>query len=374
MNSFLLKKSVFILFFGLMAGPVQAQLYTDTEGRQWVQQALDQLYNFRFEAVAAPQARLLQKYPQHPVGPMLEALTLYWQHQPLTASAAAMQRYRRLLAECIRRAETLDKTPAYHTEATFFLLASHSYLAALEADLGEYTRAVSEARRTYKYLKEGFVLKDRNPEFFFSTGLYNYYREQYPEDRPIVKPFMIFFDAGNRQLGLRQMEQAWQQGTFTRTEAGFYLIYVLLKHEDAPLRALPYATALTARYPGNPFFLMKHAECLLLAGRYEEAVPLLMRLNAYQHPIFKTAHALFSGLKLEKIDHSDTAAAQQYRAVLARQPDARYTADYHAMAWAGLARLADRAGKKAEARDFYARARRMAEYKRTLDEARRYLR
>ena len=54
MNSFLLKKSVFILFFGLMAGPVQAQLYTDTEGRQWVQQALDQLYNFRFEADAAP--------------------------------------------------------------------------------------------------------------------------------------------------------------------------------------------------------------------------------------------------------------------------------------------------------------------------------
>ena len=98
----------------------------------------------------------------------------------------------------------------------------------------------------------------------------------------------------------------------------------------------------------------------------------MYKRQAYQHPIFKTAAALFSALKLEKTDRD--AAARQYQAVLTYPPDARYTSDYHAMAYAGLARLAHQAGKKADARELYTKARKNAEYKRTLDEARRYLR
>ncbi|MEZ0611599.1 hypothetical protein ACAW74_24015 [Fibrella sp. WM1] len=46
--------------------------------------------------------------------------------------------------------------------------------------LNRNLKAVGESRKAYVYMKDGFQLMDKNVEFYFSTGLYNYYVERYP--------------------------------------------------------------------------------------------------------------------------------------------------------------------------------------------------
>jgi tetratricopeptide (TPR) repeat protein len=362
----------FFLPVGLLLGAVDApaQLLTDSVSRQRVLLTLDKIYNAEFAEAEALARPLRTRYPQHPVNPLLQAFQLYWQYLPIQENNAAAQRYVTALNQCIALAE---KMPRQDAEATFFLLAAHSYLAMLESDRGELTKAVGEARRTYGYMKRGFQLTDQNPEFFFSTGLYNYYRVQYPDDHALVRPLLVFFQDGDKARGLQQLEQAYRRGTFTRTEAGYYLVYVLIKHEANPLRALTFSAPLHRRYPRNPVYLMRHAEALTLAGRYADAEPLVERLTALPGRVYPVAGTLLSGMLAEKAHQNDRIATSRYQQVLKMPLDKRFTQEYHALAHAGLARLADRAGDRAEARRRYQQALKLAEYKSTIREAKAYL-
>jgi Tfp pilus assembly protein PilF len=360
----------FLLLVLLSTRPAPAQLLRDSSTQQLVLQCLGKIYNYEFTEAEALARPIRARYPQHPVNPMLQAFQLYWQYLPIAQNEAA-KRYVAALNQCIAQAEAMTK---HDVEATFFLLAAHSYLAMLESDRGEFTRAVGEARRTYGYMKKGFKLIEQNPEFFFSAGLYNYYRVQYPEDHALVKPFLLFFQDGDKKRGLLQLETAFRRGTVTRTEAAYYLVYVLIKHESNWGRALTYSTSLHQAYPANPVYLMRHAEALTLAGRYAEAAPLAERLTKRAGPVYPLAGQLFLGLIAEKSQADDRAAAVRYQAVLKVPYDEKFTQDYHALAHAGLARIAHRSGNRAEARRRYQQALKLAEYKSTIEEAKGYLR
>jgi len=53
-------------------------------------------------------------------------------------------------------------------------------------------KAVSYARKAYAFMKIGIKNTERQPEFLYSSGIYNYYRVAYPELHPIIKPLMVF--------------------------------------------------------------------------------------------------------------------------------------------------------------------------------------
>lgn len=366
---YLLLLSVFL--FQLTPSP--AQLQTDPAGQQLVVQAMERIYNHEFAEAQPLVVRLRARYPQHPVIPLLQAVQVYWQNLPLSEHPAAAKQYTALLNQCLGRGEKLLDAGGREAEASFFLLAAHGYLAMQQSDAGEFLKAVSEARRAYGFLKKGFGWTDEYPEYLFTTGLYNYYRVQYPENHPIVKPVMFFFSGGNKKLGLQQMEAGFRQGSFSRYESAHYLLYVLLKHENQPGRALAYTSALHGKFPNNPLFLARHAEALALTGRYAEAEPLVERLLPLKGQVYPTAGTALGGLIREKRDKNDAAATALYQRALKAPEGERHSQDYLGMAWLGLGRIALRAGNRSRARECFQKALKVAEYDATLAEARKWL-
>lgn len=349
----------------------QAQILNDTPTQQLILMSLDKIYNYEFKEAAEIAQKIRSKYPNHPVGSMLQATQLYWQHLPLGNNPQAKQQYVATLNQCLKQGEALKGK--HDLEANFFLLAAHSYLAMQESDEGSFMKALGEAKRAYTYMKKGFELTDKNPEFYFSTGLYNYYVEEYPEDHPIVKPFMLFFQDGNRAKGLQQLEMGYRKAIFTRTESAYYLVYIYLKPENRPDKALTFTTLLHHQYPNNPLYLARHAEALVLAGKYAEAqahTQALMKMNGI---IFPVSGRIFEGIIQEKYFKNDKQAAFFYQTALKMPFDERFTEDYHAMAYCGLGRIAQRANNKAQAREYYKKALDIAEYKATIAEAKAYL-
>ncbi len=365
-------KRILLLFFLLIPVFAQAQILTDSSLRQTILKALDHLYNFEFTE-AEPYIRQLQtRYPQHPVGSILRASQIQWQYFPLkgnpTATAQFVEAATKALDLCEKRLDR-DENDA---EAIFFALTAHGYMALKYNNEHEQMKAVSESRRAYRYMKDGFKLMEKNPEFYFTTGLYNYYVERYPMEHPVVKPLMIFFQDGDMGLGIKQMETAARRGLFTRAETNYYLTHIYLKYENQPGRALTYIKPLAARYPTNPLYSMLNTETLLLMGQYSEAESALQHLRQMPYAWLKVAVATFDGMVAEKGSHNDREAAGHYQNALKQAAVENYTKEYHAFANAGLARIAARAGNHDLAKAYYKKATELAEYKSTQQEAKAF--
>ncbi|MFN8354671.1 MAG: ABC transporter substrate-binding protein [Spirosomataceae bacterium] len=368
-----MNRFVLLLFlFCLGRGGVTAQILNDPATQQLVLECVEKCYNYEFKESEELLKKIKAKYPNHPVTTLMPANVLYWQHLPLKDNAQANAQYVKLMNQCVAQGEALLRQ-GYEVEGNFFVLAGHSFLAMNEADQGNLIKAVGNAKNAYSYMKKGFKLMEKNPEFYFSTGLFNYYIEQYPEDHSIVKPFMLFFQDGDKKLGLQQLEIAVNRAIFTKVEAAYYLVYIYLKHENNLVKALQFSTYLNQKYPNNPLYTTRHTEGLLLSGKFNEAEPFAQALLKKTGKVFPVAGQIFTGIIQEKFHKNDKVATEYYQRALKMPFDERFTKDYHAFAYCGLARIADRAGDKALAKVYYKKALSLAEYTSTKIEANRYL-
>lgn len=349
-----------------------AQVMNDPAAQNIVSKTLDHIYNLEFIEADGLIRHLQARYPQHPVGPMLRATLLELQNLPLSDNKAATVQFTQTVERGLQLAKQMLIRNENDPEAVFFTLTGHSYLASLYNNQGESLKAVGEAKKTYNYLREGFRLMDKSPDFYFTTGLYNYYVERYPIDHPIVSPFMVFFADGDMALGLKQMDIAAQKGVFMRTIANYYLAHILLKYESNPGRAVGYATYLATKFPANPLFVMNCAEALILSGRYNEVRPYVQRLKQMPGTLVPLAISTFSGLLAELADKKDREAADFYEQAIKLPYNQPYTKEYVAFAYAGLARIASRAHEPKKASAYYKKALAFSEYKALIREAKAY--
>lgn len=348
-----------------------AQLLQDNESKQAIMKGLDKLYNFEFKEAESHFHKVKVKYSNHPVHYLINALQIQWQNLPIEKNPKALPYYIQSLEKCRDLAEKLYEDKSKSAEASFFLLASHGYIALMHNYAKDYMKAANEARKAYGYVKEGFKMMEKNPEFYFTTGLYNFYIVQFPETHSVVKPLMVFFDDGNKKLGLQQLEIASQKASFLRIESLWYLTGINLKYESNPNKSLIYSKVLKESYPNNYLYLMRHTEGLVFSGKYDEAQAQIALLRRNKNSVYQVAANMFDGYIAEKYKKNDTLASEYYNATI-RLPNSDYADDYIAMAYAGLARIASKSGNKKKAEALYNKCLDFAEYTSTIKEAKSF--
>ncbi|MBD2704058.1 hypothetical protein IC229_25660 [Spirosoma sp. BT702] len=363
-----------LLFLVVMLTPLlaPAQVINDPATQQTILKVLDSIYNLEFKEADILIRQLQIKYPQHPIGPILRATQLDIQYLPLAENKAATSQFMQSVAQAMEFTKKMLDKDENNPEAKFFMLTCHSYLAAQYHNQGESLKAVGESKKAYSYLRDGSKLMEKIPDFYFTTGLYNYYVERYPIDHPIVRPFMFFFADGDIALGIKQMDVATRKALFMRPVANYYLSHVLLKHETNAGRAIGYTKYLVDKYPDNPLFAMTYVESLMLAGRYVEARPYVQRLKTMPNKLVPLAFNTFSGMLAEQDEKDDKEAATYYQTALKQPFNEGYTKEYQAFAYAGLARIAARANDRTQAKLYYKKALSVGEYKSLIKEAKAY--
>lgn len=148
------------------------------------------------------------------------------------------------------------------------------------------------------------------------TGLYNYYREAYPDAHPFYKPFALLFPRGDRQKGLTDLELAARNALFLKAEAYAFLSEIHLGYENNYLAAEHYSKRLAEQYPGNNEFLALHVRNLLLLKKYGEAEALLARAKQPQSRWFQAEKAFFPAILREKKYRQPAEAEALYRSAL----------------------------------------------------------
>lgn len=340
-------------------------LLSDKTALDLLEKGLPLMYGRDFPQARRYFAEVQARHPEHPVTPLLNALVLFWQYMPFADfNDKSFKQHTYFLEKTIAAAQKMLDTNPNDVEGVFFMLTARGLLMQHYNERGEAMQAVGEARRLYGLIKSAFDLRSQNIELNFMTGLYNYYREYFPERYPVYRPFAAFFRSGSKQEGLANLETCTQKAIFTANEAAGYLTHIYLRYENNHEKALTHSRRLAQRFPNNPHYVAAFIETALLTKRYDEAAQMLPALQKSERPLFVAAAHVFSGM-LAEFQRKDLAAAfKAYQAAenLLLAEKINYANPYKLYTYAGLYRYHKQKRNMPVAQRYYKQAKALDDY------------
>lgn len=343
----------------------QNLLIEDAQAVDSIKKAVALTYNFQFEASEKTAAFLSKKYQSHPGVKLYECINQFWKYFPISSHPILFETYKRNLTKVLETSEKLLESNKNNAEATFFCLLVNMMIGRHQAEDGNYLKAVNAMRKAYNYLKQGEKFQSRYEDFYFTTGLYNYYRVAYPEAHPMYKPFLSFFPDGNKVLGIKQMDIAAQKAMFVVPEALSFLIVIHLRYENKKEKGMTYANQLFALFPENPVYKILYAEALLMNGQYEDAVPVVNQIIKSNLKMAVVPAILYKALLEEKLHGKKEEAKTLFLKATSYKPN-KANQNYIGLAYYYLAKL--NAADTKQSKDYYKQALKYCEYRNIQEE------
>ena len=335
---------------------------------------IDLIYNFEFDDAYLEIDTLEQQLGDHPALHLLRSMIFYWRDRPFKEDTDPFQEYQRELETAIELATSFQENEDLYEEGEFYILAGYGLLTDFYNSIGQRMKAVGSAKKAYNSLKEGFELKEKFPDFYFSSGVYNYYREKFPELHPFYKTFLWVFVNGDMEMGLEQLKVASEEGVFTQREALIYLFHINLRYENKPDLALPYSQTLVKRFPGNTRFKCLFIESMIYNNNDSISKDMIDSLINHDDIFYQLAGNLFSGLISEKEEKFEAAKYHLRIALEKYEEMGRDDGHYLSLIYMGMARLAVDQEDNDKARKYYKLALKTDPYVPVRTEAERFLR
>ncbi|WP_138994251.1 lipopolysaccharide assembly protein LapB [Larkinella sp. C7] len=363
-----------ILLVSLNSWAQYPQLSTSPASRAKLTETVNQIYNFQFTKAEATLSELNRTYPDHPVIPLLQAVNSYWQWFPARTDTRLEQRIRDQLSKAANDSgawlnQQKRRNAKNNPEALYIYFSAEALLAKLDNFAHAKLASVGHAKNAYPYIHTCIDLQQQYPDFLLVAGLYDYYREEYPQIHPFYKPLVWFMKPGDKQRGIAQLTSASRQSLFSRAEAGYYLAHVLADFEQKPALAIAPLQDLLKVYPDNHYLRAKLAEVTLSANRPAQALPYIKALLVDSLPAYRLFGKLDQARYWLLTGHLAEAQVGAL-AILAANPK-----DETLLAFGNqvLAQVCKQRGQKEQARAYYQKVIDGSEYPILRDEAEEYL-
>jgi len=328
-----------------------------------VDSCLQHTYNFSFNGARLFQQELARTTPDHPTPYFLEAMIIYWENFPLAPKNEASERFEELMNKSIKIAERFIEVDRTHLEGVFFDLFARALKAMFWSDNGKEGKVIPDLRTLYRHTIEGFQLKEQFNEFYFSTGLYNYYIEAYPEAHPIYKPLVSFMDDGDKKLGLHQLNHSINHTVFLKVESILFMSLIQLKYEKDLDTAVIYAELLFRDYPQNIFYQGHLVTVLLHQHRFHRAKEVLKDMNIQDDNYSEMVRTMARAYMAEKETMNNQLAEKWYlKTVELADSFGPYADQFKAIGYMGLARINEQKGLRSEARKYARKASKHTSY------------
>lgn len=341
---------------------LNARILGDSTSLSLLKKGVNHIYNCEFSQAREAIGELEPIYPGHPVIPLFRGLILYWENFPLTPSSPALEPFKKELLTCIKQCEQKRLLPG-ETEYLLADIGARGLLLTFYADNGLGRSVISMATRTYQDVVKAFDYTGTFADFCFVTGLYNYYRETYPEMHPFYKPFALLFPRGDKNKGLRQLENAAGNSIFLKAEALSFLTWINTGYERNYAAAHRYSKKLLTTYPRNNEYLALHVKNLLLLKEYDEAETLLNKARQPESPWFSVEKMVFQAILQEKKYNNNNRAETLFKTALNKAQDfGAYAGDYLSICYFGLSRITTAKGDRKSGREYHKKAMELTSY------------
>jgi hypothetical protein len=259
----------FLLFFlpvTLHAQEAPKMLLMDTNIQIECTEAVNDMYNFKFEKAEKQFQILKLKYPEHPLPYFLMGLSAWWKMLPNLKIYQYDDVFLAYMDTSIAKAEKLYKDEKCRIEAAFFLSGAYGFKAEFYGERSSFAKSTFAAKSALNYLSDYKENNELSPEFLFGKALYNYYEIWIREEYPMLRPILLFFSNGDKKLGIQQLEDVANNAFYTRTEAQYWLMKIYTNEEKRSDLAIPIARYLYSQYPDNPYFQRLYVKISYNAG------------------------------------------------------------------------------------------------------------
>ncbi|MFY0627991.1 MAG: hypothetical protein JXR07_16960 [Reichenbachiella sp.] len=328
------------LVFSTQLAAQKLPLFDNDEMLAMVDRGGDYIYSEKYDSATMVIDSIHVLLPSHPIVYMMRAMNLAWQDQPVRTTRPIFQEHLVYLDSTVMAAQKLLEKNPNDIEALFFEMSVHGLKAEYYAREGSYLKAMGQAQKTYSMLRITIEKTSRSPEFYFLAGLYNYFREKYPERHPVYKPFLWFYKSGDKERGLIQLDSAVYHSKVVKIEAALYLSYIYLRYEQKPDVALKYLRQMHEEYPLNSYFKTKYIECLFLQEHYEIALPLVQGMVDHEKPYYQLCGLTYQAIYFEKVLNSASQAEKYYELALEKGKESPDRGEYYkSLGYLGLGRV-----------------------------------
>lgn len=339
LSSSVIKIVAYFLSMYLLTGLTQleAQVLKDTAAFKLVKETVDQMYNMRFSDAGETCNKIRERYPEHPVVFLLRGMIIYWENYPLLSGSGAGRNFEDQMRRCIDKCE--DFEPEDEAEMLLANLCARGSLLAFYSGNDLNSKAFTLGRTTYRYLRRSFKFAGTFPDFYFFTGLYNYYREAYPDVHPAYRPLFAIFPRGNRMKGMNELRTAFKESIFLKAEASTFLSSNYKYFESDYGNASYFSRTIYNEYPLNTVYRINCIEDQLLTGKYDEAEKLIKSVKS-NNRYYQAQITILRGILNEKKYNDINMAEQEYSTGIENLSEfSSYGEQYAAYAWFGLSRI-----------------------------------
>ena len=343
---------------------LNAQLLRDTTTLKLVKQDIDYIYNLQFEKAQEVYTKIVNTYPQHPIGYLLKGMMNYWENYPLLHTSQSHVSFEEDMRECIKLSE-LNEKPEDRAEYLLADLCSRGFLLLFYDDNDLIMEVTPLTISTYKYIRRSFDFTSGCTDLYYFTGLYNYYREEYPKMYPVYKSLVFLFPPGDLDAGIKQLQTAALSAVVLRAESAIVLVGTFLGFENNLQQSTYYCKTLHDNYPANGIYLEMYIRNLLLMKKYDEAEKLISESSVTEGSNFVRAQlTILNGLLREK-KYNDYKLARQYynKGINELSLFGKYGNEYTAYAYFGLSRITTYDDEKHTRKIYRKEAMKLAEFK-----------
>ena len=354
---------IFTLIIGFQS--LQGQIFRDTADINLLKRGVDYIYNMQFEKADEIYRHISNTFPESPIPYLFKGLIIYWENYPLLPDSPESNSFEDNMRKSIYICEKKSDKDENYTEYLLTDLCDRGMLLMFYADNGLSRDVFSLAKSTYHYIRLSFDHTSEYNDFYFFTGLYNYYREEYPDDHPVYRPLAILFPKGNKARGLKEIQIAAKNSIFLKADSYSYLSYIYISFENDFDKALFFNRTLHDLYPANLLFQSEYIKNLLLEKKYSEAEHLisicdLEKSNQY----FIAQLSVLNGIIQEKVYKDIERAKQLYdKGIAYLQAYGEFGNEYQAYAYFGLSRISAINGDKSNRKKYRKEAVSLASFK-----------
>ena len=231
-----------------------SSVLSDPFVRRSGKKGLDLLYNMQFQEARARFDSIDARYPNHPVGPFLKGLNVWWRILLNLTDTSHDEAFLDAMNETIARCDNLLDEDPDHFDATFFKGAALGFRGRLRSNRGKWFKAALDGKRAIGYVREIGEQAPENDDYVFGKGMYDYYAAIIPEEYPVSKALMWMMPDGDKERGLRLLQRAATEGWYIQTEAVYFLAQIHYLYENDFHTAREYITWLRETHPKNAYF------------------------------------------------------------------------------------------------------------------------
>jgi len=253
-----------VLLLTTVSSRISAQILHDTVAVSKIRSGVDYMYNLELGKAGKIYSEIERIYPGHPVNYLLKGIYSYWQNYPLLPTSDAREDFEKNLRTCMDLCEEESYSNKYEDEALLTNVCSRGLLLLFYNDNDLSMKVFPLATGTFKYIMRSFDFVSSFADFYYMTGIYNYYREAYPRMNPVYKPLAALFPPGDIVKGLSELVRAAELSIFLKAESYSLLTYIYTGFENDFLKELLYSKTLVDKYPANPLYKALHIKNLLI--------------------------------------------------------------------------------------------------------------